>query len=261
MDTADADDRREGAGGVRVGTAPTGCDIRLLAGRAAFLPDSRSLLLADLHLGKAATFRSAGIPVPEGSAQADLGRLGRLVRATDAVRVVILGDLLHAAAGCTPAVVEEFRSLRAALPGVSFLLVVGNHDGQARRLASSLGLDACVDRLDEPPLCLVHDAAGAGAAPGLVVAGHLHPRVAVRAPSGDRIVDRCFHLADGVLTLPAFGSFTGGHPIPCPPGTRAWIAGDDAVVEVTRFLGRAGGLSRRPRRRAPREGGRPDRAR
>jgi metallophosphoesterase superfamily enzyme len=50
-------------------------DILLLPGRAAFLPASATLLVADLHLGKAATFRQAGIPVPEGSAQADLARL------------------------------------------------------------------------------------------------------------------------------------------------------------------------------------------
>ena len=85
---------------IAVATPPdagrTAADVVLLPGRAAFLPSSATLLVADLHLGKAATFRKAGIPVPEGSAQADLARLARLVRETSARRLVIVGDLLIA---------------------------------------------------------------------------------------------------------------------------------------------------------------------
>lgn len=241
-----------------IGTGDDALDIRLLPGQAALLPATRTLLVADLHLGKAATFRSAGIPVPEGSSQADLARLDRLLAATRAGRLVILGDLLHAAAGCTPAVIGAFRALRDRFDAVSFVLVLGNHDRNARRHAPALGLDECVEVLAEPPLHMVHDAAGAAAGAGaLVVAGHLHPRVAASARSGDRVVERCFHLAGGVLTLPAFGSFTGGHTLDCPAGARAWMAGDDAVVEVTGLLRAAGPrrgrapLTRRPRRPTP----------
>ena len=59
---------------MKIGTDPD-AEIVLLPGRAAVLPASATLLVADLHLGKAATFRKAGIPVPEGSAQRDLARL------------------------------------------------------------------------------------------------------------------------------------------------------------------------------------------
>ena len=80
-------------------------DVRLLPGRAALVAATRTLLVADLHLGKAATFRRAGIPVPEGSAGRDLDRLTRLVADTRATRVIVVGDLLHSAAGCTPGVI------------------------------------------------------------------------------------------------------------------------------------------------------------
>ncbi|NBP80976.1 hypothetical protein EBU58_09735, partial [bacterium] len=52
--------------------------FELLPGRGAWLPTSRTLLVADLHLGKAASFRHAGLPVPEGSSGGDLQRLERL---------------------------------------------------------------------------------------------------------------------------------------------------------------------------------------
>lgn len=228
---------------VRAAAAAAKADILLLPGRGALLPASRTLLVADLHLGKAATFRRAGIPIPEGSAQADLARLETLVRDHAVERVVVLGDLLHAASGCTSAVVAEFRAFRDRLPATAVILVLGNHDVAARRIAGALGLDACVSSLDEPPLRFVHIAAAATADDdettatdvGLVVAGHVHPRVKLRGPSGDRLADRCFHLDDRVLTLPAFGSFTGGHTVEITDTARVWLARDDAVLEVTRL--------------------------
>ena len=218
-------------------------DILLLPGRGALLPASRTLLVADLHLGKAATFRRAGIPIPEGSAQGDLARLETLVRDHDVARVLVLGDLLHAASGCTPEVVAEFRAFRDRVAATSLVLVLGNHDVAARRIAGDLGLDACVSSLDEPPLRFVHIADAATAdddeatatAIGLVVAGHVHPRVKLRAPSGDRFADRCFHLDGSVLTLPAVGSFTGGHAVEITDSARVWLARDDAVLDVTRL--------------------------
>jgi len=218
-------------------------DILLLPGRGALLPASRTLLVADLHLGKAATFRRAGIPIPEGSSQADLARLEALIRDHEVARLLILGDLLHAASGCTADVVAEFRAFRDRVPATAVVLVLGNHDVAARRLADELGLDACVSSLDEPPLRFVHIAAAATADDdeamplgiGLVVAGHVHPRVTLRGPSGDRLADRCFHLDERILTLPAFGSFTGGHAVEITDSGRVWLARDDAVLDVTRL--------------------------
>jgi DNA ligase-associated metallophosphoesterase len=218
-------------------------DILLLPGRAALLPASRTLLVADLHLGKAAAFRHAGIPVPEGSSQADLARLERLVRDRGVRRVVVLGDLFHARSGCTPAVFAEFAAARGRMPAVDVLLVLGNHDRAIGPLPPALGIDACLTHLDEPPFHFVHEPATALATPdrGLfTVAGHLHPTVAVTSPSGDRLADRCFAAGPALLVLPAFGSFTGGHRVGPADGMRLWIARDDGVIEVTQLVAAAG---------------------
>ena len=81
--------------------ATTAADIVLVPGRAAYLPATATLLVADLHLGKEATFRHRGIPVPDGAATKDLARLAMLVAQTRARRLLILGDLFHARSGCT----------------------------------------------------------------------------------------------------------------------------------------------------------------
>jgi uncharacterized protein len=211
-------------------------DMLLLPGRAALVPGSATLLVADLHLGKAATFRHAGIPVPEGSAQRDLDRLARLVLDRRVRRLLVLGDLFHAGTGCTPGVLAEFATLRGRIVGTEVVLVRGNHDRSIGRLPAALGIDACLPRLDEPPFHFVHDPAdgvAAAAAGACVVAGHLHPTVAVRSRSGDRLTDRCFLARSGLVVLPAFGSFPGGRRMAPEPGMRLWLARDDGVVEVT----------------------------
>ena len=234
---------------MNIGT-DSGDDLLLLPGRAAFVPATRTLLVADVHLGKAATFRRAGIPVPEGSAQRDLARLAALAARHSARRVVVLGDLIHAKSGCTEAVIDEFRACRNGI-AAECILVLGNHDRglgmSPATWAERLGIDACVPALDEPPFHLVHEPATALTARWhdlFTIAGHLHPTVALRSPSGDRLADRCFLHAEATLVLPAFGSFTGGHRVSYADGMRLWIARDDGVVEVTTIAER----SRRARR-------------
>ena len=42
-----------------------GVELQLLAGKAAWWPAERTLLVADAHIGKAVSFRRLGVPVPE----------------------------------------------------------------------------------------------------------------------------------------------------------------------------------------------------
>lgn len=228
--------------GIDVGEGASRCRVDLLPGRAAMLPESRTLLVADLHLGKAATFRKAGLPVPEGSAQRDLARLRGLAEATDARRLVILGDLFHAASGCTTTVLEEFRMFREGIVAVEAVLVLGNHDRRVK-LPASLGLDLVVPELVEGQLRFIHDPGDAGAPNEqpesldrrVTFCGHLHPRLAIRSPSGGRLTERCFVEHGGCVVLPAFGSFTGTHAVEPAAGMRLFAAGLDAVVDVTRI--------------------------
>jgi len=218
--------------------APTAeAEIVLLPGRAAYLPATATLLVADLHLGKAATFRSQGIPVPEGSAQKDLVRLALLVAATRARRLVVLGDLFHARSGCTAEVFAEFTAARGRFAATEVLLVAGNHDRAVGRLPAGLGIDAVLRTHDEPPFHFVHEPGTPLPEPDrdepFTIAGHLHPVVPLASPSGDRLTDRCFLAEPGLLVMPAFGSFTGGHRVTPTDRSRVWIARDDGVADVT----------------------------
>jgi len=212
-------------------------DVVLLPGRAAYLPATATLLVADLHLGKAATFRSQGIPVPEGSAQKDLARLTLLVAATRARRLLVLGDLFHAKSGCTDHVFTEFTAARERFAATEVMLVAGNHDRSVGRLPPDLGIDSVLRTHDEPPFHFVHEPGTPLPEPDrdepFTIAGHLHPVIALASPSGDRLNDRCFLAEPGLLVMPAFGSFTGGHRVAPTERSRVWIARDDGVADVT----------------------------
>ena len=159
-------------------------DIVLLPGRAALLPATQTLVCADVHLGKAATFRRAGLPVPEGSAQQDLKRLIGLIERYEARRLIIAGDLFHARAGCTPRVLREFTDFREQIrrrTDPEVILILGNHERSLGRQFSprELGIDRCVEELIEPPFRFVHEPAVSVVGRG--VAGQDH-RSASRKP-------------------------------------------------------------------------------
>ena len=71
----------------------------LLAERAVYWPARKALFIADFHLGKAASFRRLGIPLPVGTTAENVRRLDRAIEKTGATQVIFLGDFLHSAHG------------------------------------------------------------------------------------------------------------------------------------------------------------------
>jgi uncharacterized protein len=182
-------------------------DLELLPDHAALMIKTKTLLVADLHLGKAQTFQTFGLPIPSGHETRDLERLAHLVQKTRAARVVILGDVLHSRVGLRENLVERIASSFTEL-NAEVVLVGGNHDAGLERVAKAAGL--MVHReLNMDGLRLVHKPLEHGP----FVAGHVHPRVTLRL-EGDLFKLPCFVLEHDGLTLPAFSSFAAGANMP-----------------------------------------------
>jgi metallophosphoesterase superfamily enzyme len=64
-----------------------------------------------------------------------------------------------------------------------------------------------------------------------VLAGHQHPCVHV-GRGIERLRLPCFHFGRRVGVLPAFGAFTGMHPIEPAPGDRVFAVAEDRVVTL-----------------------------
>lgn len=182
----------------------------LLGAGALYWPAQKALVVADLHLGKGASFRAAGIPVPQGPSRQTLGRLTQLMRQHRVTQVLVLGDLVHGARAYQSPALHAMQAWRAEHDDVHCVLVSGNHDAHAVP-PSDLRIEVVSEPWSIGGIALAHDPSTLAARP--MLAGHVHPVAVMRGPGRDRLRLPCFVQHRNVLTLPAFGEFTGGFEI------------------------------------------------
>jgi len=199
-------------------TVIAGERVELMAERALHWPRERTLFVADVHLGKAATFRAHGVPIPGGVTATDLGRLSRLIERTGAARVIVLGDLLHARAGRVPALDEAVVAWRQAQRDVRVLLVRGNHDAHAGDPPPGWGIECVADPCAFAPFLACHEPVVPVS--GYALCGHVHPGVRLIGRGEETARLPCFVLGPRHAILPAFGRFTGLALVTPSAGTR-----------------------------------------
>lgn len=204
-----------------------GEELVLLPERAAYWPRAATLIIADLHLGKAASWRAAGIPLPGGTTDVDLARLGKVARETQCERIVILGDVIHAQSGLSKPVMERWASWQEGHEEVRIEAVLGNHDGRLRREPLP-GLTLRGSPLHIEPFVLQHKPATSPY--GYVLAGHVHPGVALGR--GREVILRlpCFAFGPGRAILPAFTSFSGTATQGWDLSGKIFVIADDEVI-------------------------------
>ena len=66
------------------------------------------------------------------------------------------------------------------------------------------------------------------------ICGHIHPAIRIQDSPRKSIRSACFHLTEKILTLPSFGSFTGGQVIHPHQDDRIFISLNGRVVEIPR---------------------------
>ncbi len=207
-----------------------GLQLQLLAQRAVFVPEHSALLVADAHIGKAATFRRLGVPVPGGTTEGTLGRLSQALACTGAQQVIFLGDLLHSAHAHASTTAAEFERWRQSHAQLALLLILGNHDQKTGVDATRWGVRVQAEGWRLGGLVLQHHPQPVAGAYAL--AGHVHPAVVVGAGRRERVRLPCFHFGAQVALLPAFGEFTGMHAVRRAAGERVFAVVQDEVREV-----------------------------
>jgi metallophosphoesterase superfamily enzyme len=117
--------------------------------RAIYLPRGDTLVLADLHVGRA---EGSDVEFPLGEASDLADRLADLLAHFDPETVVVAGDVLHQFSRLSDRVAESFDTLvdscRAA--GARPVLVAGNHDAQLDRVWDGDVHDVWQIDLDDP---------------------------------------------------------------------------------------------------------------
>jgi uncharacterized protein len=165
----------------------------------------KMLLIADLHLGKAAHFRKSGIPIPETIHQTDLQRLDDLINNYKPSRIIFLGDLFHSEVNDAW---KTFRNYCLNKIDITPELIIGNHDILDPLHYDFLIIHDGVLLLD--PFIFSHEPLPEKILDGHYnICGHIHPSIRIYGSSKQSIRVECFHFSKFHGILPAYGNFTG----------------------------------------------------
>ena len=189
-----------------------GQELVLLPEKAIFWKEKSTLMLSDLHLGKAGHFRRSGIPVPKSIHLHDLQRLSSLISATGAKNIIFLGDLFHSEFNNEW---WDFIKMMQKFPYQEFCLVKGNHDILPTEFYQDSRLKVYAQELLLYPFLLTHEPLGDKyKKEGLYnISGHIHPAIVLKGAGKQRITLACFYFGLHNALLPAFGKFTGFYKI------------------------------------------------
>jgi uncharacterized protein len=207
-----------------------GQTLLLLPERAAFWKERQTMLVADVHFGKAAAFRSASLPIPAGTTSFAIARLQLLVEAVEPKRIVFLGDLWHAKTGRTDQVISEVARWRGSLPSVEMVLVEGNHDRKSGKLPEDLAIEERTDPWVDGPFVHRHEPEPHPG--GYVLAGHIHPCVELVGRANQSARLPCFLFRRDFAILPAFGEFTGCAEVAPRAQDDVFVIASGAVMAV-----------------------------
>lgn len=204
-----------------------GIMLELLAQRVLYIPQYQILVISDWHLGKLGHFRQEGLFVPRMRVQDELDRLGKLLQKETVQKVVFLGDLFHSAWNREW---DEFEAYLREFPHIDFILTKGNHDVLSDLVLKQSFLHV-LDYLQlDDIFILSHEPIAGLSSTILNIVGHTHPGVGINAKGRQQFRLPCFYLSANVLTLPAFGKWTGLYMIKKTADNRLFpIVGNDVI--------------------------------
>jgi DNA ligase-associated metallophosphoesterase len=186
------------------------------------------LLLADLHLGKTAHFRKAGMAIPAQARKKDQSTFYRLLQTLNPTRVIVLGDLFHSQHNSE---VEEWMSITSQFQETQFCLVRGNHDVLESSAYRSLDFET-TELMNWHAFVLSHEPLGSVPEGAVNVHGHLHPGIGLSGKGRQNITIPCFHVHGAHFCLPAFGALTGLVKINPKRGDRVYGIANGEVVPL-----------------------------
>ncbi|WP_113661243.1 ligase-associated DNA damage response endonuclease PdeM [Pedobacter nanyangensis] len=173
--------------------------------RAIYLPKEQLLAISDLHLGKAAHFRKAGLAVPNIVSKNDLDRLSELLEKYLPKQLLINGDMFHSDYNTE---IDEFAKWKENFNEINFILVKGNHDQQAEEVYKNLAVEVYEPNYQTDQFCFIHDVAHCRSNL-YAISGHIHPGISIYNKAKQRLKFPCFYFGEDHAVLPAFSNFTG----------------------------------------------------
>lgn len=174
---------------------------------ALFVPSHETLIIADLHLEQGTSLARRGLHVPPFDTAMTLAVLEQVVAASQAKRLIFLGDSFHDSQGEARLSEKHLMRLRKLTQRYETYWICGNHDPQppeeiGGHSAEVIALGALTLRHEPSPT-------------EFEIAGHLHPGCSINQ-RGRHIYGKCFVADEKRLIMPAFGAYTGGLSLSSP---------------------------------------------
>jgi DNA ligase-associated metallophosphoesterase len=196
---------------------------------AVMVPDSKTLLIADLHLEQGTSLARRGAHVPPFDTATSLALLASIVELNQPQRLIFLGDSFHDGEGSARLDEAHRKKLRSITEKVETFWISGNHDPAPPEDVG--GLHA--EQIMLGSIILRHE-------PGLLhegqheISGHLHPGC-VLVQRGRPLRGKCFAYDGRRLIMPAFGAYTGALSVT----SRAYQALFNEEVAEVLMIGKA----------------------
>ena len=171
--------------------------------RVIFWDAQKTIILSDLHIGKAAHFRKSGIAISSEILVDDLKNLELLIYHFQAEKVIIVGDLFHAGYNSD---LDLFKKWRAQF-SQEFILIKGNHDRLKCEHYENLGIICEENHLQISNITFIHEPKNPEENT-FYISGHIHPGFVLKGKT-ERLRLPCFAVSELQIILPAFSKFTG----------------------------------------------------
>lgn len=194
--------------------------VMLDARRAVWIEPSRTLVVADLHLGYAWAHRRRGQLLPVISGEDTLERLAAMDAAYQPNQIVLLGDIVHEAIA-SPELLDALRTLVEKF-GERLRPIAGNHDQKLDRVLRAAKVHL--------PLLSAYEMSGhrfehgdlsdeeiararLAECRGRLFVGHEHPAIFLSDQIASRLRAPCFLVGERLIVVPAFSPWAAGSDV------------------------------------------------
>ncbi len=203
--------------------------LELLAEKALYHSDTNTLVIADLHLGKAIHFRKSGIAMPAQSTEKDYQKIELLIEKLQPEEIIFLGDLFHSSHNSEW---EIFLNRIKPYTNIHFTLILGNHDILSKKHYVNSGFTIVKNEMERGGIIYSHKPLLKIPEDKLNIAGHIHPGYILSGRAHHNIRLPCFYYHRNCLILPAFGSLTGLYLMDDIETAKVFLVVKDKVIRL-----------------------------
>ena len=198
--------------------------------KAIYWPKHKILLISDAHFGKVAHFRKNGLAIPGTAAIGNFFVLQQICNRFEVDQILFLGDLFHSSENLDMELLARWRNTNTH---IAMQLVIGNHDIINPTVLEQFGIVIIGHTLCKAPFYFTHKPAD-DCPKGLYnLCGHIHPGVKLRLKSVEYLKLPVFYFSKQGGILPAFGVFTGLHPIQAKEGDKVYAVAENNIIDLS----------------------------